>query len=139
MIVKKCRRKIELSNNIVVDNVKIEKVLHTKFLGVLIDQHLTFEAHVKNIKGKISRGIGILFKARKYLNKTSLLTLYHAFINLYFMYCVTIWGNTYQSVLDPLYKLQKRTVRLVMGAGKYDHTYPIFQNLKILNLRNVYL
>ena len=110
----------------------------TKFLGVMIDQHLSFEAHIKFIKGKISRGIGILYKAKKLLAKTTLMTLYYAFIYPYFTYCITVWGNTYQTMLDSLIKCQKRAVRTISGAGKYDHTHPIFQDLKLLTLKRLY-
>ena len=128
-----------LQNDLIVDGVVINRTNHTRFLGVMVDQHLTFESHVKYIKGKISRGIGILYKAKRILKESSLLTLYYAFIYPYFTYCITVWGNTYPSVLDPLIKGQKRAVRIVKGAGKYDHTSPIFYNLKILNLRRLYV
>ena len=112
---------------------------HTKFLGVVVDQHLAFDMHIKYIKGKVSRGIGILYKAKRILKETTLLTLYYAFVYPYFTYCVTVWGNTYSTVLWPLVKCQKRAMRIVNGAGKYDHTYPIFQNLKVLNLPRLYI
>ena len=35
--------------------------------------------------------------------------------------------------------MSKRAVRIVHGAGKYDHTYPLFQSLQILNLRKLYI
>ena len=104
----------------------------------MLDQHLTFETHLKYIKEKISRGIGILCKARKYLKESSLLTLYYAFIYHYFTYCNTVWGNTYSSFLEPLAKLQKRAIRIICGARKYDHTYPLFQQLSILSIKNSY-
>ena len=112
---------------------------HTKFLGVLVDQHLTFEEHCKFIKGKIARGIGILYKDKKYLNQKSLLNMYYAFIYPYFTYCITVWGNTFSYILDPLMELQKRALRLVDGARKYDHTAPIFEKYELLNLRNFYI
>ena len=65
IIFRKPRQKITLENELRIDNVKIEMKTHTKFLGVLVDQHLTFEEHCKFIKGKISRGIGILYKGKK--------------------------------------------------------------------------
>ena len=139
MIFRKRRGQIALSNNLVIDDVVINRTNHIKFLGVMVDQHLTFESHVRYIKGKISRGIGILYKAKRLLQASSLLTLYYSFVYPYFTYCITVWGNTYSTVLDPLIKCQKRAVRIVHGAGKYDHTYPIFQSLQILNLRKLYI
>ena len=73
------------------------------------------------------------------LQERTLLTLYYSFVYPYFTYCITVWGNTYPTVLDPLKKCQKRAVRIVHGAGKYDHTDPIFQSLKILNLKKLYM
>ena len=105
-VFRKSRRRIELKEDLIIYNEKIDLVNHTRFLGVMLDQHLTFETHVKYIKGKISRGIGILCKARKYLKESSLLTLYYAFIYPYFTYCNTVWGNTYSSFLEPLAKFK---------------------------------
>ena len=50
-----------------------------------------------------------------------------------------MWGNTYSSFLEPLAKLQKRAIRIICGARKYDHTYPLFQQLSILSLKNLYV
>ena len=139
IIFRKKRGKITLQNDLIIDDVVINRTNHTRFLGVMVVQHLTFESHVKYIKGKISRGIGILYKAKRSLKESSLLTLYYAFIYPYFTYCINVWGNTYPSIIDPLIKCQKWAVRIVKGAGKYDHTSPIFYNLKILNLRRLYV
>ena len=76
--------RIVLNVDLIIDKEKIDLVNHAKFLGVMLDQHLTFETYVKYIKGKIERCIGILYKACKYLKETSLLTLYYAFIYQYF-------------------------------------------------------
>ena len=127
MVFRRSRRKIELKEDVIIDNVKIDFVTQTKFLGVILNQHLIFESHVQYTKGKIARGIGILYKAKKYLKESSMKTLYYAFIYPYFTYCITVWGNTFNSVLEPLIVLQKVAIRIVCGAQKFDHTYPLFQ------------
>ena len=65
IIFRKRRGNIHIDNDFVVDNEKISMSNHTKFLGVMVDSHLTFESHINHIKGKISRGIGILYRAKK--------------------------------------------------------------------------
>ena len=50
-----------------------------------------------------------------------------------------MWGNTYDYHLEPLVLLQKRAVRLIVGARKYEHTEPIFDTLKILKLKEIYI
>ena len=65
--------------------------------------------------------------------------LYNAFIYPYFNYCVTVWGNTYTTHLDPLIKLQKRSIRLIASVPRYTHTEPIFAKYKLLTLSKIYI
>ena len=90
------------------------------------------------MKGKISRAMGILYKCRKYLNQSTLLTLYNAFIYPYFNYCIAVWGNTYDSYLKPLITLQKRAVRIIANAAFRDDTEPLFKKLKILSISKLH-
>ena len=53
-------------------------------------QHLTY------VKSKVSKGIGIMYQARKYLDKNSLVNLYNIYIYPYLIYCVESWGNISQ-------------------------------------------
>ena len=66
IIFRRQREKISLSNDLVVDNVKIAISDHSKFLGVIVDQYLSFYRHIQYIKGKVARVIGILYKGKKY-------------------------------------------------------------------------
>ena len=65
---------------------------------------LSFSRHVSYIKNKISKGIGIIIKARKYLNRKSLLDLYHAFVYPYLTYCIEVWGNMSNVHIDLSYR-----------------------------------
>ena len=51
-------------------------------------------------------------------------------------YCNLIWSNTYSSHLDPIIKLQKRVIRLITNSDYLAHTYPLFKQLKLLNIMN---
>ena len=50
------------------NNGIINSASHLKFLGVIIDSKLNWIPHITYVKNKISEGIGIIFKARDYLN-----------------------------------------------------------------------
>ena len=73
--------------------VKIEEVRHTKFLGVILDNKLNWHAHCEYICGKMSKGIGIIIKARKVFNEATLLSLYNSLILPYLSYCIHVWGK----------------------------------------------
>ena len=140
------RVRVSMSIDVIIDNVKIDMVERTKFLGVMIDQNLSFQSHINYIKGKVARGIGILYKSKPYFSFETMRMLYNAFIYPYFIhiypyftYCIEVWGNTYKSYLEPLVKLQKRAIRTIVGARKCAHTALLFINLKLLNTKEIYI
>ena len=104
---KQKRRSIQLK--IKIENQEIEHTCKTKFLGVIIDQKLTWKPHMALMSGKIARGIGMIIKARHCLNKNALLTLYYSFIYPYLIYCNVVWGSNYASNLQKLDSLQKKS------------------------------
>ena len=75
------------SMDIIMDNHILTKVNSIKYLGIIVDHKLNWLDHITYVKAKISKGIGIMYKARKYLNKNSLKNLYHAYIYPYLTLC----------------------------------------------------
>lgn len=117
----------------------IEQVNSTKFLGVIIDYRLSWNEHINYIKGKIAKGIGIVCKARRFFQKSTLLTMYNTFIYPYFTYCVEVWGSSCKFNLQSLIKIQKRAVRIITLCKPREHTAPLFVKLKVFNVHNIYL
>ena len=78
------KARLKQSNiNITLSNISLERATFTKFLGVIIDLNLYFTRHISNIKSKISKAMGIIIKARKYLNNESFVNLYDSFVFTY--------------------------------------------------------
>ena len=71
------------SMDIIMDNQILTKVNSIKYMGIIVDHKLNWLDHITYVKAKISKGIGIMYEARKYLNKNSLKNLNHAYIFLY--------------------------------------------------------
>ena len=108
-------------------------VSNTKFLGVIIDSKLNWSDHITYIKNKISKSIGILTKIRRFLSKKTLRNLYFSFVYPYLTYCVEVWGNTHDTYLNPLIKLQKKCIRIITFSHYLEHTPPLFKQLDILS------
>ena len=60
-----------------INNHEIKRAESIKLLGVMLDENLTWKPHIKYIENKIAKNIGLLFKAKQFLNKQSLLSLYY--------------------------------------------------------------
>jgi len=95
--------------------------------------------HIQNVKNKVSKGIGILYKAKKVLPKTTLKILYYSIIYPQLLYCIEVWGNASQIYISSLFKLQKRAVRIINSAEYYANNEPIYKELKMLKLSHVYI
>ena len=120
-----------------INNVKLERVYENLFLGVIIDHQFSWKPHIKHVRSKVARSVGVLGKAKEVLNQRSLLTLYHTLIVPYLTYCVEVWGNNYVSNLNPLVTIQKRAIRIVHKVGFYEHTNDLFlrsNTLKFMDL-----
>ena len=66
----------EINQDIEINNYPIDRVHSTKFLGVYIDSKFNWSEHIKYIRGKLSKSIGIICKATTLLNRSTLVTLY---------------------------------------------------------------
>ena len=60
---------------------EIKRISSIKYMGVLIDEHLTWKEHITVIENKVSKNLGLLYRARRALDSTTLKNLYFSFIN----------------------------------------------------------
>ena len=109
-----------------------------KIVGLYLDQHLTFKHHVDKIKGKIRAALSIITRSKRYLPKQIRLLLFKALIQSHLQYAITIWGQTAESILDPLIKLQKKCLRIVMGEKWVAHCDPLFRKSFCLKLTDLH-
>ena len=117
-------------------NVVIDRVTVLKFLGVFIDENLNWKSHIKYFETKMSKIIGILYRASQVLNQRAMLTLYHSIFLSYMTYCIEVWGNTFISNLSRLNSIHKKVVRLISNC-KYNSSSIIFRKLRVLKLLDI--
>ena len=109
----------------------------TKFLGVYIDEHLTWKDHISYLCKQISKSIGMLFRSRFSLSSKTKLTLYYSLIHPYVTYCNSTWSSTYVTNLNRIYCLQKRAVRAITNSDYRAHSAPLFSKLGILDIYQI--
>ena len=123
----------ESSNyNIQVENITVEQVKQTKFLGVYIDDKLNWSVHINYICNKISKNIGVITRARKMLDQKTTTGLYYTFIYPYLNYCCSVWGLAPATYVSKLQILQKRILRIICGKPRLSPSLNLFISLKIL-------
>ena len=116
------------------DNHDIEIVKEFNFLGVVLDTHLTWDAHLNYIIKKISKVSGILSRLKHFLPQDILLMLYNTLALPHLNYGILAWGHKSEKLLT----IQKRVVRLVTCSKYNAHTEPLCKKLKILQAHHLH-
>ena len=80
------RARIKLKDNeypIIMNNSLLSNIETHTYLGVILDSKMSWIQHIAYVKNKVSKGIGIMFKARTYLDRRSLINLENAYVYPY--------------------------------------------------------
>lgn len=108
-----------------------------KFLGVYIDYKLTWEKHINYISGKLSRVIYLLRSLTNCVPHNYVRSSYFSFFQSILAYGILLWGNC--SHVKDILILQKRAIRVITGSPDRTHCRPLFIQLKIMTVINLYI
>ena len=113
---------------------EIDRVPHTKSLGVHIDQNLSWSKHVNETAKIVSSGIGALKRLRPFICEDTAILLYRALIEPYFDYCCPVWDGLSKELADKLQKLQNRAIRVITKSDHYSSATALRGELRWDNL-----
>ena len=113
-------------------------ISHCTFLGIIIDERLSWSYHINYVNEQISKNIGMLSRLRHFMSGTVLKLLYNSLILPYLMYCNIVWCSTYPTHLSKLFILQKRSKRINKNSSYNAYANVLFCRLQILNVYNIF-
>ena len=119
-----------------IDGKKLQPSPHVKYLGVYIDQHLSFKHHINDLSTKLRRANGILSKIRNFVHLKTVREIYFAIFESHLKYACQIWGQKGNPACDRLITLQNNAMRIITFSPFRTSSKPLFNNMKILNFRN---
>ena len=140
------RQKVELPEPFTISNVVIERKTEARFLGVIFDEKLNWTSHIKHLKSKMCRYIGVMYKLKRYLPPKVRLQIFHSFIQSHVNYCSLVWGFSSKTNIEAIFSQQKKGIRAIApGFINYNykdgelpgHTKPYFTQFKILTVHGI--
>lgn len=112
-------RKIKFLNiNVQIDGSSLERVTAYKYLGVILNDKLSFSEHVNHIVNTISSKIGVLYRAQNKLDIQSKLTVYKSFIQPHLNYCSSILFLCTKCDIKRLQIQQNKIMRLILKCKR---------------------
>ena len=93
MLIHSSRKKVDGNMELFIDGLPIEQVRVMKFLGVLLNDTLTWGDHIAHISTKVSRSLNLLRRLSWFLPKSLLLLYFKSYVIPTFDYCDVAWSN----------------------------------------------
>lgn len=118
-----------------IDSEPIEQVCNIKYLGVTIDDGLTFSIHIDNVIKKIARKYGIMCRLKNDLTLSSKILLYKSIIAPHVDFCASILFLANATQLLKLQRLQNKIMRLILKCNRYTSSRLLLEALKWLSVK----
>lgn len=126
--------KIFIPPTLMLNNIEIQLVEKFNFLGLVLNKRLTWNDHINKVANNIIKTVGIMNRIKLLVPKYILNTIYNTLILPHLTYCILIWGSSTKR----LFKIQKKAVRIISNSAYLSHTDPLFKELEILKLNDLY-
>ena len=127
----------QMDTHVTVSETVIPETTSIKFLGLLIDNKLTWKPYGRELAIKLNRACYIMRILKPMMSRESLITIYHSYFHSILRYGILFWGNT--PISKDIFKIQKRIVRIIIDKNRRESCRELFKNLKILTLTSQYI
>ena len=139
-----------------INGVDIKQVTSTKFLGVIIDENLSWQPHIEHLNKKLKSCVGAIKRIKDCIPKSQFHNIYHSLFESHLSYCISVWGGISSTYL---FITQKRCIRMLFGTQKdttqvcrrvltyeehinpdysLESTKPLFTSNRLLTVPNLY-
>lgn len=130
----KQKNKIVENMDITINDFNLQRVSVIKYLGLHVDENLSWSEHVSNIRQKVMPMIPIMFRCRGYLSDKSKNIVYNAFFLSHFRYLLPVWGMCGSTIYNKMQVLQNKILKVIYGYDRRAHTNALYGELNVWKL-----
>lgn len=109
------------------------------FLGLHIDAGLRWQDHVDHVSKRLSKSLYCLRYLSGFLPKESMKLIYYGTVQTILTYGIMFWGAAAEHLLNRVFVLQKRSIRILCGLNSRESCREHFRNEKILTLPSLFI
>jgi hypothetical protein len=101
-----------------------------KFLGLIIDDTLSWKQHIEQVVNKMSSACYVLRTMKHILPHDTLRVIYFAHIHSIIKYGIIFWGSS--SYAQKVFILQNKIIRIITNTRPRDSWRKVFKNVEIM-------
>ena len=125
------RKQVDYNINIKLNSKRLYPSTYIKYLGVLLDEHLSWKPHINELTKKLNRSNCMLSKIRHYVDKNTIRSLYFSLFSSHINYCCQVWGQNGCYHLNKIQSLQRSALRIINFKPFRSDVSDLFRSLAI--------
>ena len=129
-----------LENRVVLklNGTKLFESPKLKYLGVILDNKLSWKHHINELSKKLNRAVGMVYKIRTNCSNAVLRSLYFSLFHSHITYGIPVWGKCIALYSNKILLIQKKMVRAITSSDYIAPSSPIFKELNILKVDDIF-
>lgn len=121
-----------------INNQVLHRSTHEKYLGLWLDERLTWGKHVAHVNDKLRAILRLLWKASNCIPYKHRKMIYNALVKSHLQYLIEIWGTASQTILKDLQITQNKLIKVLFHLNKFTPTKEVYKTTKIFDLKTLY-
>ena len=123
---------IKTDKSLYVNDIPIEKVHAISFLGLLIDENLSWKPHMLTLLNKLRSSFGVISKLKYCLNVENLVQIYHSLIESYLRYGIIVWNHGNITIVKKMQQLCNKFISFINHKTPKHYKFLTIKELQIL-------
>lgn len=124
--------------HLIAGNVILPRQDVTKYVGLNIDEKLTWEHHIKEVCKSLVKYFGIFYNIRNFIDTKLARIIYYACIYSKIKYGIEIYGTACKTKLETLQVMQNKLMKVLTNKDYMYSTNALHKDLKIMKIEDIY-
>ena len=113
----------------------IDRTKSYRYLGLLVDEKMSWSDHINELCSKLSQVAGVIFKIRKFLNPQALMLVYHGLVSSKLRYGLICWATANKILLNKINIAHNTIITYLTYSKRCNRLWPLYCKLKVLPLK----
>lgn len=124
--------------NLCINHKNIKQVCYYKYLGLTIDDKLTWDKHIDDISNRKLCGlIGALRRVNDCLTVECRFLLYNSYIQSILSYLIVVWANTSVYNFNRLQRLQNKAIKAIFKIPYDTKSGDLYNTIPLLPIKKL--
>ena len=136
ILFRSAKKKVDYDLKLKLNGKKFQLVSPVRYLGIVLDENLSWTHHKNSLAGKLRKSNGALSKLRHYIPRATIVSIYFSLFHSHLSYGIQVWGQNINENCR-IIKLQKTVIRLITFSDFRAHSTSLFLLLDIPSIQNL--